>query len=75
MPHAMFLKSQGEQYANFDIWRDFLINNSAHAWDTRKITYIKMARELTKIANECRISTTCNESKMPYRDAGRPNQT
>ena len=34
-----------------------------------------MARELTKIANECGIPTTCNESKLPYRDAGRPNQT
>ena len=33
------------------------------------------ARELTETANECGISTTCNESKLPYRDASRPNQT
>ena len=30
----------------------------------------KMARELTKIANECGISATCYESKLQYRDAG-----
>jgi hypothetical protein len=74
-PHALFLKSQGQQYANIDVWSDFLLNNPAHAGDTRKLTHNKMARELTKIANECGISTTCNESKLPYRDAGRPNQT
>ena len=34
-----------------------------------------MTSELTEIANECGISTTCNESKLPYSDAGRPNQT
>ena len=34
-----------------------------------------MAKELSNIANECGISTTCNESKLPYRDAGLPNQT
>ena len=34
-----------------------------------------MARELTKIANECGHATTCNESKLMYRDAGRSNQT
>ena len=75
VPHALFLKSQGQQYANIDLWGDFLLNNPTHAGDTRKLTHNKMARELTKIANECGIPTTCNESKLPYRDAGRPNQT
>ena len=53
----------------------FLLNNSAHAGDSRKNTHNKMARELTKISNECGISTTCNESKLQHRDAGWPNQT
>ena len=37
----------------------------------------KMARKLTKIANEYGIFTTCNESKLQCRhcrDAGWPNQ-
>ena len=49
-------------------------NNSAHAEDTRKIMHNKMARELTKIANECGISAAYNQSKLPYTDAGWPNQ-
>ena len=48
-----------------------MLNNSAQAGDTHN----KMARELTKIANECGISTTCSASKLPYRDAGPQNQT
>ena len=75
MPHALFLKSQGGQYVNIDVWGDYLLNNSAHVGDTRKNMHNKMARELTKIANECSISTTCNVSKLQYRDADRPNQT
>ena len=52
IPRALFLKSQGGQYVNIDIWGDFLLKNSAHAGDTRKITHNKVAREMTKIANE-----------------------
>ena len=37
MPQALFLKSQGEQYANIDIWGDFLLNNPAHADDKEKL--------------------------------------
>ena len=72
MSHAPFLKLQGGQYAHIDIRGAFLLNDSAHAEDTRKLTHNKLARELTKIGNECGISTTCNESKLQYRDAGRP---
>ena len=75
VPHAVFLQSQGQNYANIDVWGDSLLNDPAHAGDTRKLTHNKMARELTKIANKCGISTTCKGSKLPYRDAGRPNQT
>ena len=61
-PHALFLKSQGGQYTNIDIWGDFQLNNPAHAGDTvtRKITPNKMARDSTKITmtNECRIFAT-----------------
>ena len=32
-------------------------------------------QEVTKIANECDISTTCNESNRQNRGAGLPNQT
>ena len=30
-------------------------------------------QELTKIPNECGVPTTCNESRLPYRDEGTQN--
>ena len=74
-PHALFLRSQGGEFANIDIWEDFVLNNPAHARNTRKIMHNKRARELTKKGNKCDISTKCSESKLPYRDSGYPNQT
>ena len=61
MPHALFLKSQGVQYANIDIWGNFVLNNPAHAGNRRKITHNGMAREsweLTKTVNECVMKQT-----------------
>ena len=84
MPHALFLKSQGGQFANIDIWGDFCstfepimmqgIQEKLCISNLYNII-IKMARELTKTTNECNISTTCNQSKLPCRDAGHPIQT
>ena len=37
---------------------------------TRKNTHVKSANELTKIANESGLPTTCKEAHLPFRDKG-----
>ena len=75
LPHALYLKAHVEKYAHIDEWGDFLLNDSAYAGTSRKLTHNKFAIELSKIANECGIATTCKESQLPYRDQGRPEQS
>ena len=75
LPHATYLKEHEEKYANIDPWGDFLLNDSEHAGSSRKMTHNKFAAELSKIANECGIPTTCKESQLPYRDEGRQEQS
>ena len=50
-------------------------NDSEHAGSSLKTTHNKFAAELSKIANECGIPTTCKESQLPYRDQGRQEQS
>ena len=57
-------------YTQCDIWGDALLNKSTHSTETRKTTHTLLAQELNKIANECGVPTTCNESRLPYRDEG-----
>jgi hypothetical protein len=75
VPHARYLQATQPLYANTDIWADNLLNKSAHAAETRKTTHTQFAQELTRIANECGIPTTCNESRIPYRDEGQNHQS
>lgn len=75
LPHAIYLKAHVKKYAHIDEWGDFLLNDSAYAGTSRKLTHNKFAIELSKIANECGIATTCKESQLPYRDQGRPEQS
>ena len=75
IPHARYLQAHSDQYANIDLWGDFLLNDPAHAGVTRKNTHDKLAQELTKIANESGLPTTCKESHLPYRDEGRPDRS
>jgi hypothetical protein len=75
LPYATYLKEHDEKYANIDQWGDFLLNDSEHAGSSRKTTHNKFAAELSKIANECGIPTTCKESQLPYRDQGRQEQS
>ena len=56
-------------------WADELLNKSAHASDSRHTTHAIFAQELTKIANNSGVLTTCVESRLPYRDAGIDNPT
>ena len=75
VPHALYLQATQRQYSNTDVWADSLLNKSNHAADSRKLTHAKLAQELTKIAIECGIPTTCNESRLPYRDEGQDQQS
>jgi len=70
LPHALYLKTHVEKYANIDEWGDFLLNDPAHAGTSRKPTHNKFAKELLKTANECRIATICKESQLQYRNQG-----
>ena len=73
LPHAIYLKTTQPTYAQCDIWGDALLNKSTHAAETRKTTHTLLAQELTKIANKCGVPTTCNESRLPFRDEGTQN--
>jgi hypothetical protein len=73
--HALFLHSTQQQHHPTDIWADNLLNKSSHAAESRKTSHTQLAQELTKIANECGIPTTCTESRLPYSDNGLPRQS
>ena len=70
IPHALFFRTTQTNYTNTDKWADGLLNKSEHAADSRRTTHAFFAQELTKIANNSGILTTCVESGLPYRDAG-----
>ncbi len=57
-------------YTTTDIWADTLLNKSAHASDSQSTTHALFAQELTKIADNSGVLSTCVESRLPYRDAG-----
>jgi len=75
IPHALFLQTTQPNHTNTDKWADELLNKSAHASDSRHTTHAIFAQELTKIANNSGVLTTCVESRLPYRDAGIDNPT
>ena len=54
-----------------DILNDVLLNKSISAAETRRKTIHYLP--LTKLANECGVPTTCNESRLPYQDEGTQN--
>ncbi len=73
--HALNLQATQPEHSNTDIWADSLLNKSAHAAKTHKSTCTKFVQELTKIANEFGIPTTCNEYRLPYREEGLNQQS
>ena len=70
VPHALYLRATQPNYITADIWADALLNKSAHASDSRSTTHALFAQELTKMANNSGVLSTCVESRLPYRDAG-----
>jgi hypothetical protein len=65
VPHDRYLQATQPLNANSDIWADTLLNKSAHAVETRKTTHTQFAQQLTRMANECGISTTSTSARIP----------
>jgi hypothetical protein len=70
VPRALYLLATQPNYVTPDIWADTLLNKSAHASDSRSTTHALFAQELTQMANNSGVLSTCVESRLPYRDAG-----
>ncbi|MFN9904714.1 MAG: hypothetical protein ACK56F_01145, partial [bacterium] len=70
LPHALYLKSHVEKYANIDEWGNFLLNDSAYDGTSRKITHRNFATELSKNANECGIATTSKKISITVSRSG-----
>jgi hypothetical protein len=70
VPHALYLQATQPNYTTTVIWADTHLNKSSHASDSRSTTHALFAQELTKIANNSGVLSTCVESSLPYRDAG-----
>ena len=68
MIHAIYLKNQQPEYVDKDVWGDFCLNNSSHAAETRFTTHHSLACEIASISNGAGVPSTCDESKLPYRD-------
>jgi hypothetical protein len=58
-PYALFLRTTQPNYTNTDKWADELLNKSAHASASRPTTHAFFSQELTKIANNSGVLTTC----------------
>ena len=68
MMHALYLQDQQPGYADKDVWGDYCLNSSLHAAETRKTTHHSLASEITSISNGSGVSSTCDETKLPFRD-------
>ena len=68
MIHALYLQDQRPEYAEKDVWGDYCLNSSLHAAETRKTTHHSLASEITSIANGSGVPSTCDETKLPFRD-------
>jgi hypothetical protein len=68
MVHALYLQDQHPDYADKDVWGDYCLNSSSHAAETRKTTHHSLASEIASIANGSGVPSTCDETKLPFRD-------
>ena len=68
MVHALYLKDHHSDYTDKDVWGDYCLNSSSHAAETRKTTHYSLASEISHIANGSGVPSTCDETKLPFRD-------
>ena len=64
VPHARFLTFT-EQYANIDVWADFLLTDAAHASRSRKNSHDRLAYCLSNLAARAGLSSSAIQSTIP----------
>ena len=64
VPHARFLTFT-EQYADIDVWADFLLTDAAHASRSRKNSHDRLAYCLSKLAARAGLSSSAIQSTIP----------
>ncbi len=70
MVHALYLQDQHPDYA---VWGDFCLNSLSHAAETGKTTHHSLASEIASIGNGLGVPSTCDKSKLPFRDKSSRN--
>jgi len=64
VPHARFLTFT-EQYANIDVWADFLLTDAAHASRSRKSSHDRLAYCLSNLTARAGLSSSAIQSTIP----------
>ena len=63
-PHAYFLTFT-EQYANIDVWADFLLTDAAHASRSRKTSHDRLAYCPSNLAARAGLPSSAIQSTIP----------
>jgi hypothetical protein len=68
VPHARVLKAIVPDYAQIDVWADFLLNNCAHASRSRHSSHESLAYCLAWLATKAGLPSSARPSVVPYED-------
>jgi hypothetical protein len=66
--HAHFLQATVPDYAQIDVWADFLLNNSAHAFRSRHSSHERLAYCLARLATKAGLPSSARPSTVPCAD-------
>ena len=65
VPHARFLQATVPDYAQIDVWGDFLLNNSTHASRSRHSSHERLAYCLARLATKAGLPSSARPSAVP----------
>jgi hypothetical protein len=65
VPHARFLQATVPDYAQIDVWADFLLNNSTHASRSRHSSHERLAYCLARLATKAGLPSSARPSAVP----------
>jgi hypothetical protein len=65
VPHARFLHATVPDYAQIDVWADFLLNNSTHASRSRHSSHERLAYCLALLATKAGLPSSARLSAVP----------
>ena len=68
VPHARVLKATVPDYAQIDVWADFLLNNCAHTSRSRHSSHESLAYFLARLATKAGLPSSARPSVVPYED-------